>query len=53
MLADWSELKIVPHYRAPGYFAFSGALQRIYLAYKSLALRNRHLATHYNVRAVR
>jgi SAM-dependent methyltransferase len=53
MLAGWSEHEILPLYRAAGYFAFSRPLQRAYLAYESLAMRSRALATHYNVRAVR
>jgi SAM-dependent methyltransferase len=53
MLAEWSGHEIVPHYRGAGYFAFSRPLQRAYLAYESMAMRNPELATHYNVRAVR
>jgi SAM-dependent methyltransferase len=53
MLAGWSEYEIVPYYRAAGYFAFSRPIQRMYLAYESIAMRNSQLATHYHVTAVR
>lgn len=53
MLADWSEHEIISHYRAAGYLAFSRSLQRMYLAYETVAVRYPALATHYNVRAVR
>jgi SAM-dependent methyltransferase len=53
MLASWSRHEIVPLYRGAGYFAFSRALQRGYLAYESQAMRYPQLATHYNVKAIR
>jgi SAM-dependent methyltransferase len=49
MLASWQSFEIVLRYRGAGYFGFSRPLQRIYLAYEDLAVRQgrRNLATHY------
>ena len=53
MLDSWSAHEIVPLYRGAGYLAFSKNAQRLYLAYESVAMRHRQLATHYNLKAVR
>ena len=51
LLADWSDVRIIPRFRGAGYLAFSDLLERLYLSYEDWAMRSRHmnLATHYLV----
>lgn len=53
-LTTWQSAKVEPLYRGAGYFAFSPAIQALYLGYESWACRSKrsNLATHYLISAV-
>jgi 2-polyprenyl-6-hydroxyphenyl methylase/3-demethylubiquinone-9 3-methyltransferase len=55
ILRDWSGVDITPFFRGAGYFRFSRALARAYLAYEDWAAGSRRtdLATHYLLVATR
>lgn len=55
LLARWSQVEIVPHYRGAEYFNFSPLLRKLYVRYEDWAAAgdHRNLATHYLLDAVR
>ena len=54
VLGPWRDSAVFPLYGGATYFAFSAAVQRLYLAYEDWAMRRGHhnLATHYVLSAV-
>ena len=55
ILADWSDVRILPRYRGAEYFGFLPPLQTVYVRLEDLIVRGDHkdLATHYLVVARR
>lgn len=55
ILADWSDVRILPRYRGAEYFGFLPPLQTLYVRLEDLIVRGDHkdLATHYLVVARR
>jgi SAM-dependent methyltransferase len=51
VLAEWSDVEIVPRFRGAGYFGFLPPLQWLYLKFEDMLERGHHLdlATHYLV----
>ena len=55
LLAEWSDVELIPFYRAATYFSMARPLQRAYLVYEDAIARHtvRDLATHYLIVATR
>ena len=53
LLSDWQHVEILPIYRGGYYLSFSAQLQKAYIRYENLVVRNdwRNLATHYLITA--